>query len=933
MQNKSTEELKIECLKLENLLQDFEFDKLTIEAVIKRETADKTARDRPVHNYGFGMRTQHAYEGYSLLIKAFMAMNADSLSEEKLEKLKKALETIGDLRQQTMDLEMLNAASYQHYKISEKARILAQLENEGEVYIRAGYGIGQARGHHAIVRYKKEDPTYYYPYSRTEFNEGDGVEFLSIFNPRQGWGVNKKPIRGDFLERVISMDVDTLFADAPSHIRFFLESRTQKDLEESLVIALQTVGNCSTRSIRALLRNIVGTELTRGLFDVATTEFTITKNQLAERLYEIRDELGKRGIAAEQASELGMQAAPIPRAEHQIGVEENVRDAKFRTLRDLIIIQAEQILQKPFEPTDALESFKNSVLRLLPLLAPGETSYWPYLSQQSLEKIAFIMAKTLIKKQIISIKESALTISPNLNDDTIMNKAMFEGIQKSTETRFYAEDELGMDEAISARAMSLSQSIVGSFNAENYEKVTAVMKTMLYQLAQPYKIDHIMLGIIEKHLHMAIADELPWHHNFRAFHLSSLEHIVTNHNRIIAATQKLLATEVQLQPFRKDLLSQPIAKPAVRKLYPDEARTSKLSAVLLKKEASRINNTLDKEDLVTPEFLTNAMEFAIENHDKALGDRLQTRGVDINTQSKSGRTLLINAAIAGNTNDVLALLELGANPTIKNRAGETALMIAIIQTGDRSDIIDKLATLDSLNVIDNQGKTALMHAVMKGNESYCRTLINAGADLEIRDKDNKTALMLAVEQGKLPLIQELLLSGANAKNIHLGGGSRIEKWSVNRIFDKYNANPVKWLVDNHATPAQVRKFVELNAEDLTPAMKQNAIIDLVRGGKFDMAVTILKASPDVDFLNDKKVIRVLNKVLAMEAIKGFEDAQVIEDTRFIMEKARAVYKPAEAKDNAEYQKLQKEHKTLEYYSKRNIRARMESDIVPPQIYR
>ena len=55
---------------------------------------------------------------------------------------------------------------------------------------------------------------------------------------------------------------------------------------------------------------------------------------------------------------------------------------------------------------------------------------------------------------------------------------------------------------------------------------------------------------------------------------------------------------------------------------------------------------------------------------------LMQRGIRINTQDNEGNTALMMAVMMGETTGVQALLDSGANPNIKNKAGKTALQIA-----------------------------------------------------------------------------------------------------------------------------------------------------------------------------------------------------------------------------------------------------------------
>lgn len=85
------------------------------------------------------------------------------------------------------------------------------------------------------------------------------------------------------------------------------------------------------------------------------------------------------------------------------------------------------------------------------------------------------------------------------------------------------------------------------------------------------------------------------------------------------------------------------------------------------------------------------------------------------------------------------------------------------------DLIKKEFELDrlkeSINCINDQGETLLMHAAKYGNSAIITWLFMAGADFNAKDSDGWTALMLAVELDQFETTQQLLCLGAdvNAK--------------------------------------------------------------------------------------------------------------------------------------------------------------------------
>lgn len=79
------------------------------------------------------------------------------------------------------------------------------------------------------------------------------------------------------------------------------------------------------------------------------------------------------------------------------------------------------------------------------------------------------------------------------------------------------------------------------------------------------------------------------------------------------------------------------------------------------------------------------------------------------------------------------------------------------------------------NAADEDGATALMHAVWQQDPEVVRLLISVGADVNAADKDGNTALMAAVEDGNcLGIVKELLAAGADAGAKNADGDTALD---------------------------------------------------------------------------------------------------------------------------------------------------------------
>lgn len=226
------------------------------------------------------------------------------------------------------------------------------------------------------------------------------------------------------------------------------------------------------------------------------------------------------------------------------------------------------------------------------------------------------------------------------------------------------------------------------------------------------------------------------------------------------------------------------------------------------------------------------------------------RGVDINTQSKNnGTTALTMAAIFGRPNIVPFLLNNGADKTLTNSKGETALMIAeerehsgivrvmgterenyaiihllkydefpsddaMYNYYSRSDPL-KIAAEDKLrsaalkgtylsvwklldegvnvNAQDEKGRTALMLAAANGWTKIVNFLIDRGADINIAEESGWTALIYASSHGRTKTIKTLMKNGADI-NFQTEQGAT----ALSIASQKGRVNIVKLLLKNGA---------------------------------------------------------------------------------------------------------------------------------------
>lgn len=119
-------------------------------------------------------------------------------------------------------------------------------------------------------------------------------------------------------------------------------------------------------------------------------------------------------------------------------------------------------------------------------------------------------------------------------------------------------------------------------------------------------------------------------------------------------------------------------------------------------------------------------------------------GATIDTETDEGDTALHRAATQKKTKNktnssaiITWLLKHNADPTKKNKKGQTPLILATLASNIES--VKALSKTSMMNAKDNKGNTALIYAAHSGNITITRHLIDLGADREIKNKRGQSA--------------------------------------------------------------------------------------------------------------------------------------------------------------------------------------------------
>ncbi|RJE83925.1 ankyrin repeat domain-containing protein [Paenibacillus sp. 1011MAR3C5] len=161
---------------------------------------------------------------------------------------------------------------------------------------------------------------------------------------------------------------------------------------------------------------------------------------------------------------------------------------------------------------------------------------------------------------------------------------------------------------------------------------------------------------------------------------------------------------------------------------------------------------------------TSAM-IAVHSNQLDVFNLLAQHGADINNRDQRSDNPLLYAGAEGLLPFVRAAIAAGADTTLTNRFGGTAL----IPAADRGhvEIVEELLTISDVNIdhVNNLGWTALLEAVILGDggERHQRIvdlLIEHGADVNLGDSAGVTPLQHAKKHGYQEMIKSLEQAGA-----------------------------------------------------------------------------------------------------------------------------------------------------------------------------
>lgn len=258
----------------------------------------------------------------------------------------------------------------------------------------------------------------------------------------------------------------------------------------------------------------------------------------------------------------------------------------------------------------------------------------------------------------------------------------------------------------------------------------------------------------------------------------------------------------------------------------------------------------------TQQLSTTNIIGEISNNNISYIKSLIDSGVDINTQYKFGWTALSIAIICGSYDIAGMLLDAGADVTVKDDVGKTALFYAAgtpfeepVNTNCQFDLYDAIAHRDTTSALrliplvknvdycDDGGYTLLMHACKNNLVSVVTGLIDAGADININN-GHGTALFQSAIRGYDKILKLLIDAGGKIHEpVKFNNGVVINLLSMAVL--KGHLSCVKTLID---------AGMDIDTTTILNTLTDNIVTPLeiaIYKGHFDIVKYLVKKSAKI----------------------------------------------------------------------------------------
>ncbi|MGK0185911.1 MAG: ankyrin repeat protein [Verrucomicrobiales bacterium] len=206
--------------------------------------------------------------------------------------------------------------------------------------------------------------------------------------------------------------------------------------------------------------------------------------------------------------------------------------------------------------------------------------------------------------------------------------------------------------------------------------------------------------------------------------------------------------------------------------------------------------------------------------------------------AKDTSDTLITAIHQDRTEDAIALLQLGADPSLANRYGVLPLEVAC-KNGNAALVAALLevgADAELSAHSEQGGHTPLMTASRTGRPKPIELLITAGAKVNAKDKKRQTSLMWAAVEGHAEAVKVLLAAGADREALLKSG---FNAWFF--AARQGHSDVIDVLLKDGA---DVNAVIEDGGGGRSPRDGTSGLILAIENGHFELAAHLLNAGAD-----------------------------------------------------------------------------------------
>ncbi|ASJ22529.1 hypothetical protein BHAMNSH16_13110 [Brachyspira hampsonii] len=231
---------------------------------------------------------------------------------------------------------------------------------------------------------------------------------------------------------------------------------------------------------------------------------------------------------------------------------------------------------------------------------------------------------------------------------------------------------------------------------------------------------------------------------------------------------------------RSEFLASEYANPQILELYLNkniyllvnsEDVVSLIKSASIGNNAENINYLVKNLGIDVDTKDTNTMlHYAVGNGSIEAASELIKLGANIDNTNANFKTSL-HYVIENNSNKLLEsvnlLLSKNANPNIKDKNGNTALHLAVMNANkSKSKYIEVINTLikynADINILNDKNQLALNIAVINNDTEISNILINAESELN-NIYNGYAPIHIAVKNNNISIVDNLLLNGADAE--------------------------------------------------------------------------------------------------------------------------------------------------------------------------